>query len=100
MQLSPVIIMPLMLVGGQFVNPDSMPVWLRYFSYISPFTYAFENFCTVEFESSEYPAAKQTLGFLGFEREYWDGILILVCLTAVIQILALILLKMLVTKFQ
>jgi len=77
-----------------------MPVWLRYFSYISPFTYAFENFCTVEFESSEYPAAKQTLGFLGFEREYWDGILILVCLTAVIQILALILLKMLVTKFQ
>lgn len=77
-----------------------MPVWLRYFSYISPFTYAFENFCMVEFESSEYPAAKETLAFLGFTREYWDGILILLGLTVVIQILALILLKSLVTKFQ
>ena len=55
-----------------------MPEWLKLFSYISPFTYSFQNYCKLEFDVSPYPAAQNMLAFLGIEREFWDGILILV----------------------
>jgi len=29
MQLAPVLIMPLMLVGGFYVNQESMPLWME-----------------------------------------------------------------------
>ncbi len=40
------------------------------------------------------------LAFLGIDRDYWDGILILVGVTVVVQILSLTFLKLLVSKFQ
>ena len=41
--MSPVIAMPLMLVGGLYANATSMPVYITVFSYISPMMYAFNN---------------------------------------------------------
>jgi len=35
--IAPVVVMPLMLVGGFFSNSGSMPLYLEIFSYISPF---------------------------------------------------------------
>jgi len=41
--LSPVLAMPLMLVGGLYANADIMPIYITVFSYISPLMYAFNN---------------------------------------------------------
>ena len=55
--LSPVLAMPLMLVGGLYANADIMPIYITVFSYISPMMYAFNNLAKLEFSNSPYPAA-------------------------------------------
>ena len=54
----------------------------------------------VELSASKYPAAQKFLAFLDVTRDYWDGILYLAIEIVVCQMLALILLKVLVSKFQ
>lgn len=67
MQLSPIIIMPLMLVGGMYVNNDTMPMWIVAFSYISPLKFAFNNYVSVELSGSPYPMAAKMMEFLDIE---------------------------------
>ena len=98
--IAPVIAMPLMLVGGFFANTDSFPVWLQYFSYISPFKYAFNNMAKLEFTNNPAPAAKLIAIQLGVEDEFIEGIYKMAILIAVIQILSYCFLRLLVTKFQ
>ena len=100
MQLSPVIIMPLVLVGGLYVNNGSMPIWLEVFSYISPLKYAFSNYVQAEFETNEYPVAQQMLSFLSFEFTFWEGIMYQACIILSVMVLAAIFLKILVERFQ
>ncbi|KAJ3104802.1 ATP-binding cassette sub- G member 1 [Phlyctochytrium planicorne] len=40
---STMILLPLMLFGGLFVNNASIPVWIRWLKYISPIKYSFEG---------------------------------------------------------
>ncbi|ORY44120.1 hypothetical protein BCR33DRAFT_717206 [Rhizoclosmatium globosum] len=39
----PLILMPMMLFSGFFVNTSQIPVWLRWIKYVSPMKYAFEG---------------------------------------------------------
>ncbi|KAI9333965.1 P-loop containing nucleoside triphosphate hydrolase protein [Obelidium mucronatum] len=39
----PLILMPMMLFSGFFVNTAQIPVWLRWIQYVSPMKYAFEG---------------------------------------------------------
>ena len=41
LMLSPIMAMPLMLVGGLYANTDTMPIYITIFSYVSPIMYAF-----------------------------------------------------------
>ncbi|TPX36852.1 hypothetical protein SeMB42_g07013 [Synchytrium endobioticum] len=46
---APVILMPLMLFSGLFVNLNSIPVWLRWIQYLSPMKYGFEGMVKNEY---------------------------------------------------
>lgn len=98
--LSPILAMPLMLVGGLYANATAMPIYITVFSYVSPIMYAFNNLVKLEFSNSSYPNAEPFIEFLGIERAYWTGILYLAILMISCQLLAVIFLKLLVGKFQ
>ena len=98
--LGPIMIMPLLLVGGFYGNQGTMPIYIEIFSYISPFQYTFNNFAKLQFENSEYPSARQFAEFLDIKRDYWDGIGFVAIEIVVCQLLALLCLKLLVDKFQ
>ena len=100
MQLAPILAMPLMLVGGLYVNQETMPFYLEVFSYISPLMYAFNSLAKLEFTNSPHDLAKVMLKNLDISRDYWTSILYLVILIVSLQFLACIFLKLLVSKFQ
>lgn len=52
--LSPVIMMPIMLFGGQFANAGNIQAWISWFQYISPIRYGFESFVRNEFDERSY----------------------------------------------
>jgi len=100
LQIAPIVVMPLLLVGGFFSNAGTMPLYIEIFSYISPFLYAFNNLSKLEFSNNPSPAAANMLAFLSIEREFYMGIVYLAILTIVVQLLSFILLRVLVEKFQ
>lgn len=52
--LSPIIIMPLILFGGQFANSKNIQPWISWFQYISPIRYGLEAMTANEFDSRIY----------------------------------------------
>ena len=50
MAISPSFMVPLMIMGGLYVNPNSISVYFAVFEYISPFKYAFTATAINEFE--------------------------------------------------
>ena len=53
-QLSGVIMMPIVLFGGQFANSKNIQAWISWFQYISPIRYGLEALVTNEFDSRVY----------------------------------------------
>jgi len=100
LQIAPVVVMPLMLVGGFFSNGGTMPIYIEIFSYVSPFKYAFNNISKLEYTNNGSEAAAKMLVFLDIEREFYMGIVYLGVLTVVILLLGFVLLRVLVEKFQ
>ncbi len=43
-QLSPMLMMPLSIIGGFMTNVGSVPAWIAWLQYISPVRYGFEAF--------------------------------------------------------
>ena len=70
------------------------------FSHISPIHYAFNNLAQLQLGNSEYPEQREFLEFLDIERDYWFGIMCMGILIFCAQLLAIIMLKALVSKFQ
>ena len=56
--------------------------------------------CKLEFINNTSVAAQRMDDFLDVKREYWEGIVYMAILIVVIQISSLILLRILVEKFQ
>lgn len=52
--LAPIVMMPLMLFGGQFANSGNIQAWISWFQYVSPIRYGFEALCRNEFDSRSY----------------------------------------------
>ena len=52
--LAPIIIMPLILFGGQFANSKNIQAWISWFQYISPIRYGLEAMTVNEFDSRVY----------------------------------------------
>ena len=100
LSIAPVLAMPLMLVGGFFANQTALPDWINYFSYISPFKYAFNNMAKLEFSNNGSRAASAISSMLGIEDEFYKGIYKVVILIVALQFLSYIFLRILITKFQ
>ncbi|KAI8621733.1 P-loop containing nucleoside triphosphate hydrolase protein [Chytriomyces sp. MP71] len=49
----PLILMPMMLFSGFFVNTAQIPAWLRWIKYLSPMKYAFEGAVRNQFTGTE-----------------------------------------------
>ena len=52
--ISPVIMMPIVLFGGQFANSGNIQAWISWFQYISPIRYGLEAFVRNEFDNRQY----------------------------------------------
>jgi ABC-type multidrug transport system permease subunit len=52
--IAPIIVMPLILFGGQFANPDAIPKWIGWIQYISPIRYGLESLVVNEFDNRIY----------------------------------------------
>lgn len=52
--LAPIIMMPIILFGGQFANSDNIQAWISWFQYVSPIRYGLESFVRNEFDSRYY----------------------------------------------
>lgn len=52
--LSPIIVMPLILFGGQFANSKNIQAWISWFQYLSPIRYGLEAMTVNEFDSRIY----------------------------------------------
>ena len=48
--LAPIVVMPLILFGGQFANPGNIPDWISWFQYLSPIRYSLEALVVNEFD--------------------------------------------------
>ena len=63
---APLLVMPLTLVSGTFVNTSSMPIYLEIFSYISPMKFSFQNLAGLELSNSPYTEeAEEFMEFMG-----------------------------------
>lgn len=65
MAMAPMIFIPLMLLGGFFLSDDSIPKWLMWIKYFSPFKYGFQILARNEFDGLTFtcstdPAASCT----------------------------------------
>jgi ATP-binding cassette subfamily G (WHITE) protein 1 len=54
MAISPTFFVPLLIMAGLYVNPNSIPFYFRPFEYISPFKYAFAALAQNEFEGLSF----------------------------------------------
>lgn len=58
MTLFPVIVIPLMVFGGFFVNNNDIVVWLRWIEWASPFKWGFQAaaivFYVIKYNKNEY----------------------------------------------
>ena len=52
--LAPIVVMPLILFGGQFANPQNIPDWISWFQYLSPIRYSLEALVVNEFDERTY----------------------------------------------
>jgi ABC-type multidrug transport system permease subunit len=52
--MAPIVIMPLILFGGQFANSDNIQAWISWFQYLSPIRYSQEALVVNEFSRRPY----------------------------------------------
>ena len=52
--IAPIIMLPIILFGGQFANSGDIQAWISWFQYISPIRYGLEALCRNEFDSRTY----------------------------------------------
>mmetsp|Transcript_9789 Transcript_9789/g.7369 ORF Transcript_9789/g.7369 Transcript_9789/m.7369 type:complete len:127 (+) Transcript_9789:800-1180(+) len=93
--------MPLIMFGGLLANSDSLPGWISWFQYVSPIRYAFEAMMRNEFEDREInQQLADPIKLLGFDIGFWNCIYALIGYTIFYRFTALIMLKVLIARFQ
>lgn len=95
--LANVIVMPLLVLGGFFINPDNMPVWLFWIRYISPFYYSFQAAAANEFFDNPY-FRSTVLSDFTVDMDMWHCIIIVFCLSIFIRVLGCFFLKLMASK--
>jgi ABC-type multidrug transport system permease subunit len=92
--IAPLLLLPLTLFGGLFVNPDTTFVWLSWIQWISPVRYGFECFCITEWGNTPNKLIYEVLLGFGTRVGYWDCIIALASLALGFRIISIIALKL------
>jgi ABC-type multidrug transport system ATPase subunit len=92
LNITPLIFMPLMLFGGFFVNSDSIPKWMTWLEYASPFRYSLEALVRNEFEDTNY--LPNPIDSFGYSLDYTTVVLILLGMGIVLGIFGYIALRL------
>lgn len=92
--VAPLILLPMTLFGGLFVNNDTTFVWLSWIQWISPIRYCFECFCIVEWGNT--PSKLIYEDFLGFGTRvgYWDCMIAMASLAVGFRLISIVVLKL------
>jgi ABC-type multidrug transport system permease subunit len=98
--LSPVVMLPIILFGGVFTNVDTYYVWIRWLQYVSPIRYSLEALINNEYHDRDTSPHENPMVFLNFNLGMTKCLIILAALTIALRIIAMICLKLLVSRFQ
>jgi len=93
---APALMTPMILFGGFFANNATIPIWIRWFQYLSPIRYCFEGLVTNEFRGSGIP--NNPLEYLNLNLGFGICIGILILYSFVIRFIAYLLLNSFVKK--
>lgn len=96
--ISPIIMLPLTVLGGFFTNTGSVVVWIAWLQYVSPVRYGFEAALSNEFSRRE--VVFNPVEFLGFGLGYAATMFILLGISIVMRLVATAILKLRVTRVQ
>jgi len=88
MALLPIFAIPMMVLGGFFVNTNNVPKFLIWIEYISMFKYSFQAASLNEFDSISYDAKGiDPLKELGISESLSENILVLLGLGVAFRVL-------------
>jgi ABC-type multidrug transport system permease subunit len=90
--LTNIVIIPMMILSGLFVKLTSMPVWIRWLQYITPFRYGFQLIIVNEYQDEMFNGYNYRED-LGYTMSYTENMLILSGLTIGFFIASFLLLK-------
>lgn len=102
-----VVILPLMIGGGFFINVDSIPIYFIWLKYVSFFKYAFENMMIIEWKDKNINCdnscylsnGNEVLEFYNIDERYFElNFLILLFYSALFRTLTYFVLKYKVNK--
>jgi ABC-type multidrug transport system permease subunit len=94
-----VIVLPLILFGGLFINVGTMPAWIGWLQYVCPIRFAMEIFVRTEYEAQKN-LDFDIITFLGYDYGSGTCWIVMIALALGFRILAYIFLKLLIRKFQ
>jgi len=98
--LTSLVMLPFILFGGYFVNLDDVYVWLRWLEYLSPIRYSTEALLRIEFEDNDRYGKIAPYKRLNFNIGLGNCLIILAVLSVFFRFLALLFLKIPVSKVQ
>jgi len=91
MALIPILVIPLMVLGGFFVNSNNIPKYLIWIEYISMFKYSFQAASLNEFDTLNFDSGTtDPLTELGLSDSIFVNIIALIALGVGFRIIALI----------
>lgn len=97
----PIILLPIYLFGGFYSNLETMPVWTKWISYVSPLRYAFEALVRVQYEPLNIPTDQPNpIVYLNLTIGKFKCFIILAGMSIALRIISLICLRLMVTKPQ
>ena len=99
--MAPALLLPLMMFSGLYNKLDSIPAWIAWLQYISPFRYGLHSILLNEFGDSEYQTLEGTFSYkedLAINLSLEQNLLITLALAVFYYTLAYIFLKKLASK--
>ena len=91
--LTPALAMPMQLFGGFLSNTDTMPAWIGWIQWLTPFRYLNEALCHTQFDTSDSASAAAFMETEGFTIGYWKCIAAAFAMVIFWRIVSLMVLK-------
>ena len=94
--MAPVLILPLMMFSGMYNKLNSIPAWISWLQYISPFRYGLHMLLLNQYGDSVFTNSTSSYDYkkeLGITLEYSENLAVLIGLSVLFYSVSFILLK-------